>query len=59
VSLLKQAVIRPCIVPMHVGVRPREAVIRRDTGAITTNIIGSIKMPFRASIGSGSRTTRR
>jgi len=43
---------------MHVGVRPREAEIRRGIGVITTSITGSTRMPFRASISNGSRTTR-
>ena len=55
---LKQAAIKPCIVPMHVLAKPREAVIRRGIGATTTSIIGKIKMRSRASIGNGSRTIK-
>jgi len=43
---------------MHVGGKPREAEIKRGIEAITTSIIGKIKMRSRASIGNGSRTIK-
>jgi len=54
---LKQAVIRPCIVPTHVGVRPRGAVIRRGIGVITTSIIGSTRTLSELQLVSGRKIT--